>query len=61
MGEVTKPYLRDVYEHTIQIVEIIESYREMVSGLTDLYMSAVSNRMNEIMKVLTIMSSVFIP
>ncbi|WP_240536997.1 magnesium/cobalt transporter CorA [Marinomonas flavescens] len=61
MGENTKPYLRDVYEHTIQIVEIIESYREMVSGLTDLYMSAVSNRMNEIMKVLTIMSSVFIP
>ena len=61
MGEATKPYLRDVYEHTIQIVEIIESYREMVSGLTDLYMSAVSNRMNEIMKVLTIMSSVFIP
>jgi magnesium transporter len=61
MGEATKPYLRDVYEHTIQIVEIIESYREMISGLTDLYMSAVSIRMNEIMKVLTIMSSVFIP
>ncbi len=59
--ETTKPYLRDVYEHTIQIVEIIESYREMVSGLSDLYMSAVSNKMNEIMKVLTIMASVFIP
>lgn len=59
--DATKPYLRDVYEHTIQIVEIIESYREMASGLTDLYMSAVSNRMNEIMKVLTIMASVFIP
>ena len=57
----TKPYLRDVYEHTIQIVEIIESYRELASGLTDLYMSVVSNRMNEIMKVLTIMASVFIP
>lgn len=61
MGEATRPYLRDVYEHTIQIVEIIESYREMASGLTDLYMSAISNRMNEIMKVLTIMASVFIP
>ncbi|XQW83616.1 magnesium/cobalt transporter CorA [Thalassotalea piscium] len=61
IGEVTKPFLRDVYEHTIQIVEIIESYREMASSLTDLYMSAVSNRMNEIMKVLTIMASVFIP
>lgn len=59
--EATRPYLRDVYEHTIQIVEIIESYREMASGLTELYMSAVSNRMNEIMKVLTIMASVFIP
>lgn len=59
--EPTRPYLRDVYEHTIQIVEIIESYREMASSLTDLYMSAVSNRMNEIMKVLTIMASVFIP
>ncbi|WP_269621488.1 magnesium/cobalt transporter CorA [Zhongshania sp. BJYM1] len=61
ISESTRPYLRDVYEHTIQIVEIIESYREMASGLTDLYMSAVSNRMNEIMKVLTIMSTVFIP
>ncbi|MEX1237841.1 MAG: magnesium/cobalt transporter CorA, partial [Pseudomonadales bacterium] len=61
INEATRPYLRDVYEHTIQIVEIIESYREMAGGLTDLYMSAVSNRMNEIMKVLTIMASVFIP
>lgn len=61
IDETTRPYLRDVYEHTIQIVEIIESYREIASGLTDLYMSAMSNRMNEIMKVLTIMASVFIP
>lgn len=61
IDDAIRPYLRDVYEHTIQIVEIIESYREVASGLTDLYMSAVSNRMNEIMKVLTIMASVFIP
>jgi len=61
ISESTRPYLRDVYEHTIQIVEIIESYRELTSGLTEFYMSAVSNRMNEIMKVLTIMASVFIP
>lgn len=61
INDATRPYLRDVYEHNIQIVEIIESYREMASGLTDLYMSAMSNRMNEIMKLLTIMSSVFIP
>jgi magnesium transporter len=57
----TRPYLRDVYEHTIQIVEIIELYREMASGLTDLYMSAMSNRMNEVMKVLTIIATIFIP
>nr|WP_231620053.1 magnesium/cobalt transporter CorA [Pseudoalteromonas sp. NGC95] len=61
IDDSTRPYLRDVYEHNIQIVEIIESYREMVSGLSELYMSAISNRMNEIMKVLTIISSVFIP
>ena len=61
INDSTRPFLRDVYEHTIQVVEIIESYREMASGLTDLYMSAVSNKMNEIMKVLTIMASVFIP
>lgn len=61
IADSTRPYLRDVYEHTIQVVEIIESYREMAIGITDLYMSAVSNRMNEIMKVLTIMASVFIP
>lgn len=61
IDDMTRPYLRDVYEHSIQIIEIIESYREMSNGLTDLYMSAISNRMNEIMKVLTIMASVFIP
>ncbi len=57
----TRTYLRDVYEHTVQLVEVVETFREMASGLTDLYMSAVGNRMNEIMKVLTIMASLFIP
>lgn len=61
VSDSVRPFLRDVYEHTIQIVEIIESYREMASGLTDLYMSMQSNRMNEVMKVLTMMASVFIP
>ncbi|HKI73394.1 MAG TPA: magnesium/cobalt transporter CorA [Pseudomonadales bacterium] len=61
ISDEIRPFLRDVYEHTIQIVEIIESYREIVAGLTDLYMSAISNRMNEVMKVLTIMASLFIP
>lgn len=61
IGDEIRPFLRDVYEHAIQVVEIIESYREIAGGLTDLYMSAISNRMNEIMKVLTIMASLFIP
>jgi len=56
-----KAYMRDVYDHTIQVMDIVETYREMAGGLNDLYMSVVSNRMNEIMKVLTIMASFFIP
>lgn len=56
-----KTFIRDVYDHAIQVMEMVESYREQAGGLNDLYMSAVSNRMNEIMKVLTIMASVFIP
>lgn len=54
-------YMRDVYDHSIQVMDIVETYREMTGGLNDLYMSVVSNRMNEIMKVLTIMASFFIP
>jgi magnesium transporter len=56
-----KAFMRDVYDHTVQLIDILESYREMAAGLNDLYMSVVSNRMNEIMKVLTIMASFFIP
>jgi len=56
-----RTYLRDVYDHAIQVMDIIETYREMVASLNDLYMSAVSNRMNEVMKVLTLMASFFIP
>jgi magnesium transporter len=54
-------FLRDAYDHTIQVVETIETFRDMVSGLLDLYLSNVSNHMNEIMKVLTIFSTIFIP
>jgi len=54
-------YLRDCYDHVTQIIEIVESYRDMASGLMDLYLSSVSNRMNEIMKVLTIIATIFIP
>jgi magnesium transporter len=56
-----KLYLRDVYDHTIQAVETIETFRDMVSGMLDLYLSNNSNRMNEVMKVLTIFASIFIP
>lgn len=57
----TRPYLRDLYDHAIQIRDTIDTYRDMVSGLTDLYMTSVSNRMNNVMKVLTIIATIFIP
>ncbi|MBC8433256.1 MAG: magnesium/cobalt transporter CorA [Desulfobacterales bacterium] len=61
MQEDTGVFFRDVYDHTIQIVDTIESYRDVLSGMLDLYLSTVSNRMNEVMKVLTIMATIFIP
>ena len=54
-------YLRDCYDHTIQIIDVLETYRELASGLTDVYLSATGNKMNEIMKVLTVISTIFIP
>jgi magnesium transporter len=57
----TKIYFRDIYDHTVQIIESLESLHEITSGMMDLYMSSVSNRMNEIMKVLTVFSAFFIP
>jgi magnesium transporter len=57
----TRIYLRDAYDHLIQIIELTESYRDLASSLTDLYLSSVSNRMNEIMKVLTMFAAIFIP
>ena len=59
--ESTQPYLRDVYDHSIQIIDTVETFRDMVSGLMDLYLSSISNRMNEVMKVLTIIATIFIP
>jgi len=59
--ESTGPYLRDLYEHTIQVIDTVETFRDMVSGLLDLYHTGISNRMNEIMKVLTIIATIFIP
>jgi magnesium transporter len=54
-------YLRDVYDHALRISESIESYRDILSGLMDIYVSSVSNKMNEIMKILTVFASIFIP
>ena len=59
--DTTLPYLRDVYDHTIQIIDTVETFRDMVSGLMDVYLSSISNRMNEVMKVLTIIATIFIP
>jgi magnesium transporter len=60
-SDITRTYVRDVYDHAVQIIDIVETYREVASGLTETYMTAISNRMNEIMKVLTIMGTIFIP
>jgi len=57
----TGAYLRDVYDHTIQIIDTVEGFRDMISGMLDIYLSSISNRMNEVMKVLTIFASIFIP
>ena len=61
VSDTTRVYLRDLYDHVIQIIDIIEIYREIASDLTETYMSSVSNRMNEIMKVLTMIGTIFIP
>jgi magnesium transporter len=57
----TAIYLRDVYDHTIQVIDAIETSRDMLSGMLDIYLSSISNRMNEIMKFLTIIGTIFIP
>jgi magnesium transporter len=59
--EETRVFVRDVHDHTVQIIETVESLRDVVSGAIDLYLSTVSHRTNEVMKVLTIMASIFIP
>ncbi len=54
-------YLRDCYDHTVQVMDMVETYRELATGLMDVYLSSVSNKMNEIMKLLTVVSAIFIP
>ncbi len=59
--ESTGIYLRDIYDHTIQVIDAVETFRDMLSGMLDIYLSSISNRMNEVMKVLTIIATIFIP
>jgi len=59
--ETCRIYLRDVYDHTIQVIDSVETFRDMLSGMHDTFLSSISNRMNEIMKVLTIIATIFIP
>ena len=57
----TQVYFRDLYDHVIRVTETIETYRELISGMLDIYLSSVSNKMNEVMKVLTVFATIFIP
>ncbi|MBD2100600.1 magnesium/cobalt transporter CorA [Leptolyngbya sp. FACHB-261] len=61
IGDSVRVYLRECYDHTVQIIDIIETYREVASSLMDVYLSSLSNQTNEVMKVLTIISVIFIP
>ncbi|MGF1489906.1 MAG: magnesium/cobalt transporter CorA [Prochloraceae cyanobacterium] len=61
INEEVIPYLKDCYDHTIQIIDAIETYRELTSNLMNVYMSAVSNKINEIMKTIAVVSTIFIP
>ena len=59
--EASVIYLRDVYDHTVRVIDLVETYRDLVTGMLDLYLSSVSNRMNVVMKVLTVIATLFIP
>lgn len=59
--ESTDTYLRDAYDHVIQVIDTLETFRDMLSGMLEVYLSTISNRMNEVMKVLTIIATIFIP
>ncbi|MGC1442439.1 MAG: magnesium/cobalt transporter CorA, partial [Burkholderiaceae bacterium] len=59
--EATRLYFRDCYDHVIQLMDIVETYREVAAGLLDVYLSSMSTRLNEVMKVLTIIATIFIP
>jgi len=59
--ETLRIYLKDVYDHTVQVIDTVETFRDMLSGIHDTYLSSISNKMNEVMKVLTMIATIFIP
>ena len=59
--EDTNLYLRDCYDHTVQIMDLMETYRDMTASMLEIYLSSISNRMNEVMRVLTVIATLFIP
>ncbi|MGQ9706645.1 MAG: magnesium/cobalt transporter CorA [bacterium] len=61
IGKKIQIFLRDVYDHIFQVIDTIETYRDMLSGMLDIYLSSISNRLNEVMKILTIIATIFIP
>ncbi len=61
INEPTKVFIDDVYDHAIQVIDTIETYRDMLSGMLDLYLSTISNKTNEVMRTLTIVATIFIP
>jgi magnesium transporter len=61
LSDTTRTYLRDVYDHLVQAIDVIETYREVATDLTETYMTSISNRLSEVMKVLTIIGTIFIP
>lgn len=61
VADATRIYFRDINDHTVQIIELLESYRDMLAGMLELYLSSIGNRQNEVMKVLTVIATVFIP
>jgi magnesium transporter len=61
IGKLSVLYFRDISDHTVQVIDTIETYRDMLSGMLDIYLSTISNRMNEVMKVLTVIATIFMP
>ena len=61
LNDTTRLYFRDVYDHTIQVIDTVETYRDLLSGMLDLYLSSISNRTNEVMKFLTVIGTIFMP